>query len=233
MKLFVVGFPKSGTTTLTMALEASGMKPVHWGDAGALRRSDHLRERPGRPRPARAAGSDYDAVTQADVCLPAHGINYWPNLDFAISRRSARHIPNACSCSTLATRKGLRQHRPLAEPARADRPRRIPGLPGGMGGTDKEMIRWIENHYAACRRFFADDPNFLEIDIESEEAPSILGKALGIIDRRLGDVKPDRQGRGPIAGGARVAPRAGGGGWSAAGSSRESISHLTQVSDSW
>ena len=32
MKLLVIGFPKSGTTSITAALEASGLKPLHWRD---------------------------------------------------------------------------------------------------------------------------------------------------------------------------------------------------------
>ena len=42
------------------------------------------------------------------------------------------------------------------------------------------MITWIENHFDACRRFFANDDRFLEIDIEGSDVPHRLGDALGI-----------------------------------------------------
>ena len=32
MKLMAIGFPKSGTTSLTRALETSGLKAAHWQD---------------------------------------------------------------------------------------------------------------------------------------------------------------------------------------------------------
>ena len=66
----------------------------------------------------------------------------------------------------------------------------IPGLPARMGGDDGEIIRWIENHYAASRRFFAGDPKFLELAIEDEAAPTILGKALGIAIKGWGIIEP-------------------------------------------
>ncbi len=193
MRLFVVGFPKSGTSTITAALEASGMKPVHWGDSqgrfvGQLIYEDALA---GRDPLARLG--DYDSVTQADVCVPAHGINYWPNLDFAILRAIRAHHPEclfllnyrdpAKVCSSIDRWPTLRERIVRCT---------IPGLPRGMGKTDEEMISWIENHFAACRVFFANDPKFLEIDIEAEDAPKILGDALGITIADWGIIEPNQ-----------------------------------------
>ena len=200
MRLFVVGFPKSGTSTITAALEASGMNPVHWGDAqgrfvGQLIYEDALA---GRDPLARLG--EYDAVTQADVCLPAHRINYWPNLDFAMLAAIRAHHPEclfllnyrepAKVLSSIDRWPALRERIVRAS---------IPGLPARMGEKDEEILNWIENHFAACRSFFANDPNFLELDIESEDAPTTLGKALGIAIADWGIIEPNQPSEDDVA----------------------------------
>lgn len=192
MKLFVVGFPKSGTTTITHALEASGMKPAHWSDStgefiGKIIYSNVL----GGKDPFDGL-DDYDSVTQADVCLPAHKINYWPNLDFAILGRIRAAYPDclmllntrdpAKVCASIDRWPSLRQRIVRAA---------IPGLPSKFGREDGEIVQWIENHFAACRRFFAGDPRFLELDIEQADAPERLGAALGIEIKDWGIIEPN------------------------------------------
>ena len=180
MKLMVIGFPKSGTTTLTTVLEANGIKCAHWQDeqgrfVGALIYSaiycglDPFALLPG-----------YDAVTQADVCLPKRKINFWPNLDFAVLRAIRRAHPSClfvlnyrdpeAIVDSIEKWTGMQGRFTRSE---------IPGLPAGLGGDRKHLVTWIENHFDACRAFFADDPNFLELDIASADAPDKLGKALG------------------------------------------------------
>lgn len=192
MKVFVVGFPKSGTTTLTAALEASGMKPAHWADAAGEFIGKTIYENVLAGRDPFDRLDDYDSITQADVCVPAHRINFWPNLDFAILARIRTAHPDclmllntrdpAKICASIDRWPSLRQRIVRAS---------IPGLPARMGGKDEEIIRWIENHYAACRRFFGSDPNFLELNIEDEQAPIILGKALGITIADWGIIEPN------------------------------------------
>jgi len=192
MKLMAIGFPKSGTTSLTRALETSGLKAAHWQDdkyrfVGELIYHAVLN---GLDPFAHLKG--YDAVTQADVCLPAKQRNYWPNLDFAVLRAIRRAHP---SCLFLlnyrrpeAIYESFMRWRGMQQRLeRSD----IPGLPINAGATRDHLIRWIENHFDACRTFFANDPHFLEIDIESPDVPSILGGALGIQIKGWGDHKPD------------------------------------------
>ena len=181
MKLMVIGFPKSGTTSLTEALTASGLRTVHWRIPKKEFVGARIYEAIFRGLDPFALLQNYDAITQADVCLPAHKINFWPNLDFAVLSAIRRAHP---SCLFL-----LNYRRPEAITDSISRwedlQKRltvsdIPGLPSGAGSKRTDLITWIENHFAACRRFFADDPHFLEIDIESPDAPNRLGEALGI-----------------------------------------------------
>lgn len=192
MKVFVVGFPKSGTTTLTAALEASGLKAAHWADAGGNFIGQIIYENVLSGRDPLARLEDYDAITQADVCIPAQRLNYWPNLDFAILDRIRAAHPEclfllntrdpAKICSSIDRWPSLRQRIVRAS---------IPGLPARMGARDEEIVHWIENHYSACRRFFGSDAKFLELPIEDEAAPDILGSALGITISDWGIIEPN------------------------------------------
>ena len=192
MKVMVIGFPKSGTTTLTTVLEANGIKSAHWQDeqgrfVGALIYS------------AIYSGLDpfaflqgYDAVTQADVCLPKRKINFWPNLDFAVLRAVRRAYP---SCILLLNYRHPEAIVDSIEKWAGMQGRftrsEIPGLPIGIGGKREHLVTWIENHFDACRAFFADDPHFLELDIAAEDAPDRLGKALGMPIAGWGKFRPD------------------------------------------
>ncbi|MGE4064899.1 MAG: hypothetical protein AB7E79_16160 [Rhodospirillaceae bacterium] len=83
MKLFLIGFPKSGTSTIHTALERSGLRSAHWRcDQGFV--GQIIYENYYAARDPLHSLTTFDAITQADVCLPAMGINFWPNLDFNI-----------------------------------------------------------------------------------------------------------------------------------------------------
>lgn len=181
MKLMVIGFPKSGTTSLTRALEASGLKPAHWRAANGKFVGFQIYAAIYRGLDPFALLDGYDAVTQADVCLPSMRLNLWPNLDFAVLSAIRRAHPE---CLLL-----LNYRRPEAiadsigkwdDLQRRITASNIPGLPRGLGRKREHLITWVENHFDACRRFFANDPRFLEIDIESPQAPERISAAIGM-----------------------------------------------------
>ena len=191
MKLMVIGFPKSGTTSITSALESSGLRAAHWQDGdknfvGALIYKAILN---GRDPFEFLKG--YDAVTQADVCLPSRRLSLWPNLDFAVLSAIRRAHPSLlfvlnyrrpeAICDSIAKWPNMQRRFMISD---------IPGLPRSAGGRRRHLMAWIENHYEACRHFFANDEHFIEIDIESPDAPELLGKALGIPIVGWGDFKP-------------------------------------------
>jgi hypothetical protein len=192
MKLMLIGFPKSGTTTITRALETSGLKVAHWVDDGRRFIGGLIYDGLFRARDPFAHLKDYDAITQADVCLPAQGINWWPNLDFAMLRAIRREHPTCllvlnyrkpeAVCDSIIQWNDLQKRVEMAE---------IPGLPAGRGGKRGELITWIENHFDACRNYFSGDDRFLEIDIESAAAPILLSEALNMTITHWGDFKPE------------------------------------------
>src|SRR4051812_49290681 len=190
MKLMAIGFPKSGTTSLTKALNASGVPCAHWRTHAGKFVGVQIYAAVYHGLEPFALLEGHEAVTQADVCLPSKRLNLWPNLDFSVLSAIRRAHP---SCLLL-----LNYRRPEAiadSIARWDDLQgriaisQIPGLPRGLGRKREHLITWIENHFDACRRFFAHDEHFLEIDIESPDAPERLAKALGIEIVGWGDHK--------------------------------------------
>ena len=192
MKLMVIGFPKSGTTSITRSLEASGLRAAHWLDDKNRFVGELIYHAVLNGKDPFAHLKQYDAITQADACIPKEGVNFWPNLDFAILRAIRRAHPSClfvlnyrrpeAICESFNHWRGMQKRLQVAD---------IPGLPAKSGGTREQLIRWIENHYDACRSYFADDERFIEIDIESPDAPERLGEALGITIKGWGDHKPD------------------------------------------
>lgn len=180
MRAVVIGFPKSGTTTLQTALQRSGLRSAHWrwkGEPiGKLIYDGWFED--GDPF-ARLPG--LDVITQMDICVPKEGLNHWPNLDIPLLLAIRERHP---TCLLILNGR---------EPAKiadsilrwGDLARRLsrgaqPGLPEGRGTQRAELERWIGTHHAAVRRIFAGDPHFLDLDIAAEDAPAKLGAALGV-----------------------------------------------------
>ena len=178
-KIFVCGFPKSGTMSLQKAFTESGINSAHWhidsGYVGQLMYDGHNKF----DDPWHFLES-YKAITQADVCLPHIDINFWPNLDFDIIKKLENLYPD---CLFL-----LNYRKPediinsiknwgnlYARINQAD----IIGLTSGHR-TEEDLLRWMENHFTNLREYFKNKHNFLELDISNSKANAILGRKLGI-----------------------------------------------------
>lgn len=180
MKAFVIGFPKSGTTTMHQALVESGLRSAHWKcDKGYCGQLIYRSFVAGRP-PLEELEDDFDVVAQADVCLPKEGLNYWPNLDFSVLAAIRDQHPECRMILNYrdsdATARSIEKWYDLqARIVASD----IPGSPAGAGGTVQELAHWIDAHHRAIRRFFAGDPQFVEIDITAPTAQAQLSEAVG------------------------------------------------------
>lgn len=179
-KIFVVGFPKSGTSTLQKALQATGYRSAHWqtqsGEFVGKLMYQGLEE---HDDPWHFL-SEYDAITQADICLPENGLNHWPNLDFDIIRKIEERHPDCLFIlnyrEPASTVSSIKRWNTMQDRfTRSD----IPGLPRGKG-RDNELVDWIQQHMAAVRQFFDGKDNFIEIDIADHQAPLLLGQKLGV-----------------------------------------------------
>ncbi len=181
MKLMAVGFPKSGTTSLTKALNKSGVKAAHWRHEKKFVGVQIYKAIFEGRDPFALLPPAVQAVTQADVCLPAHKLNLWPNLDFTVLAKIRQAHPECLFllnyrnpvtiAESIARWEDFQDRLTVCD---------VPGLPQGVGGHRDQLITWIENHFDACRRFFANDDHFVEIDIEAPDVAQKLGAALGV-----------------------------------------------------
>jgi hypothetical protein len=180
VKAVVVGFPKSGTSTIQESLARIGLRAVHQIHAGRPV-AEFIYEGLIRHGDPFFQLGDVDAITQMDFCRPELRKNYWPNLDFSVLCAIRERHPD---CKLILnyrdparTADSIRRWHDLQKRiARAD----IPGLPRGYGATTAEIESWIRNHHQALRLAFGASPAFLEIDIASPRAPAQLGRALGV-----------------------------------------------------
>jgi hypothetical protein len=181
VKAFVIGFPKAGTMTLQTAFTKSGLKSAHWRVPGRGFVGDLIYDAWFHGEDPLAPLRDFDAVTQADVCLPVRKLNLWPNLDFALLT-TIRKLH--ADCLFILNRRASGEVAASLERWRDYKERivasDIPGLPAGYGATSAELCRWIDGHYAATRRCFAGDSRFLDLDVASDDAAAALGRALGL-----------------------------------------------------
>lgn len=179
LKLFVVGFPKSGTSTLQNALTRSGLKSAHWSDPVAGYVGPSMYKRYFRGEDPMTDFADFDAVTQADVTI--NGSNYWPQLDFSMLRAIQRYHPDCLfTLNYRAPEETAASMIKWADYGERLRSNDIPGLPKRYGRNAKELATWIGAHHEALRHFFRDSDHFFEYDIADPKAPELLGDRLGI-----------------------------------------------------
>lgn len=189
LKVINLGLPKSGTTTLGEALRRAGLHVADWRIRAGQSPGDSLRRQfvgrlmydgyfqTGDPL---ALMPGFDAFTEIDIVR--NGLNLWPQCDWGLLDAIRRHHPGARF--VLTHRDPVALSDSMGRWSNLGRTRlpqnAIPGLPQGYGATDAERIRWIEGHYAFCRRVFAGDPGFLEYDILDPDAPAKIGAFLGV-----------------------------------------------------
>lgn len=182
--LMSVGFPKTGTTTLSRALREAGMTVADWvhdnKPVGALiyrgwyRRGDPFHFFEG-----------VDAISQSDYLRPPQqdrkgSGSFWPGLDIALLLAIRRMHPDTRFILTARDpQKTVRSMANWYDMQRRLTQTDIPGLPRGFGETTAELVRWIETHHAAVRDIFAGDPRFLEVDITAGDAHGKLEAFLG------------------------------------------------------
>lgn len=189
LRVINLGLPKSGTTTLGVALGHAGLKVADWRirkgqtqDRGILFGfvGDHIYKGYYETGDPLALLEEFDAVTEMSVA--SKGLSVWPQTDWGLLDAIRAHHPGV---------KFLLSHRaPEALVAsmlgwsnlgKSRLPQQnVPGMPAGYGKTPDELRRWIEGHYAFCRRVFAGDPGFLEYDLADPEAPGRIGAFLGL-----------------------------------------------------
>lgn len=179
MKLFNLGLPKSGTTSVQKALATAGVRSAHWymRDSKRFVGSSMYRNHFMGHDPL-ADLAQYDAVTQAD--LVTNRRSFWPQMDLAILRAVRVHHPECVFL--MLTRDPAKILNSISN--WYDLRMRLirlgaPGLPPRAAQSDGAIIAWIEGHYRNMRACFRDDPRFAEIDIEDADIQQRLSEIVG------------------------------------------------------
>ncbi|MDR5876198.1 tetratricopeptide repeat protein [Halomonas sp. CUBES01] len=179
-KIFLVGFPKSGTSTIQKALEETGYTSAHWkvkeGFVGQLMYQglqDH--DDPWHYL------QGYDAITQGDVCIPARDLNYWPNLDFeTIAKIQEKHPDCLFILNYRDPEKIVSSIERWGDLLDRLKVSYVPGLYFSEGDDAENLRVWIESHFDKVRDYFEGSENFIEVDINNEDAPNKIGQKLGV-----------------------------------------------------
>ena len=189
VRVINLGLPKTGTTTLGVALEHAGLRVADFklrrrscpdkSIAGSFVARQLYDGYYGSGDPLEKLGA-FDALSEIsvlnrDLCL-------WPQTDFGlIQSLRVRHPelrfvasyrdPDATAHSMLRWSDLGSDRLPSGN---------IPGLPRGYGETRLQRAQWVAQHYAFLRTIFAGDPRFLEYDIDDPDAAGLLSAHLGI-----------------------------------------------------
>lgn len=189
VRVINLGLPKTGTTTLGVALEHAGLRVADFklrrrtcpdkSIAGSFVARQLYDGYYGSGDPLEKLGI-FDALTEVsvlnrDLCL-------WPQTDFGLIQSlreryselrfvASYRDPDATAHSMLRWSDLGVNRLPNGN---------VPGLPAGYGETRLQRAQWVAQHYAFLRTIFAGDPRFLEYDIDDPDAPDALSTHLGI-----------------------------------------------------
>lgn len=188
-RIINLGLPKTGTTTLTDALRHAGLKVADWRiRRGQSNLPDIIGEHVGRILYADYFDSgdplarlrEFDVINEMSAVR--HDRSLWPQTDWGVLQAIQTYHPDIkfllSHRDPVKTANSMMRWRNLGNKRlpQAD----VPGLPRGFGRTEAELAKWVEGHFAFCRRIFAGCDNFLEFDIEDPDARDKIAAYLGI-----------------------------------------------------
>jgi len=194
-KIFVIGFPKAGTSSIEYACKCAGLKALHWAKYNLRRSEMHFCHVFRHHMPASSVGmlikmakedglpllyylSGFDAFTQMDVSL-SDKLSYWPQLvdvplldqQYPNSKFIFNTRPMHKWISSVNRWGNMKQRL-----TRLD----LPGLPKGVGSKDEELVAWNHWHMNNMLDYFTGhEEKLLVFDIENDD-PIKLANFIGI-----------------------------------------------------
>lgn len=187
LRVVNLGLPKSGTTTVRQALEASGLRMVdHKIHKALTSRADIAGDYVGYVMYDSyfATGDPLAKLEEFDgfgeISVLRAGRPAYPQMDAAVIEAIARHHPGVRFVASwrdpaALSNSMLKWNNLVARITRNS----VPGLPVGYGEKDHERIAWIEAHYNFLDTIFGGDEIFCRIDVADEDAPRLLGRHIG------------------------------------------------------
>jgi hypothetical protein len=182
-----LSLPKSGTTTLAMALRRAGLNVIDWRIREAQTFREDLKDQliaplmyedyfgSGDPL---ARFDEFHAITEMSAINGK--INMWPQTDSGMLGAILKHHPGAKFLLSMrdpqAVAKSMMGWNNLGQ---VRLPRNdVPGLPRPYGGSVENLTRWVNGHYDFCARFFRRSPNFLAYELEEKNVHHQISRFL-------------------------------------------------------
>jgi len=183
-RIFVVGFPKCGTTSLHGSFLNHGITSIHWSDY--LNQSlmflvaYKIEEAKKEGVPLLTHLDNYKAFSQMDACI--YDYCYWPQL-LDVPTLNEQYPNSRFIFNDRDIEKWIRSVSHWVAHDQNLRERLIkfdiPGLPKGKGKEDKELEDWYLWHKNNMIDYFKNRDNFIVFNIENDD-PKKLGEFLNI-----------------------------------------------------
>lgn len=174
LKVFVVGLPKSGTKTLQEAMKQAGYTSRHHKiEKGGEHLATMLRRGYDRSGDPMRYLKGIEAITESSKTGQTRRWSYWACTDYELIRRIRELCPD---CLMLLNTRDPHQWLESINNWKDLRARMSKMLGFKI---DRKFIEWQQSHYQKIREMFSDDPNFLEVPIDSPEVPQLIGDKLG------------------------------------------------------
>ncbi|MCA0964368.1 sulfotransferase [Salipiger bermudensis] len=189
VRVINLGLPKTGTTTLGLALEQAGLRVADFKlrrrtcpdktIAGSFVARQLYDGYYGSGDPLEKLGA-FDAL--AEISVLNRDLCLWPQTDFGLIQSLRERHPELRFVASYRDPEATAHSMLRWSDLGSDRlpSGNIPGLPRGYGETRLQRAQWVAQHYAFLRAIFAEDPRFLEYDIDDPTAPERLSAHLGI-----------------------------------------------------
>lgn len=193
--IFVIGFPKAGTSSIQYAFDCAEIKTLHWARYNLPKKESHLGHVWRGEKPAACIGMlvkwakqdgvplltympGYEAFTQMDVSL-SERLNYWPQLE-DVPILDQQYPNSKFIFNTRPIHKWISSVNRWGTLRKRLIKLDIPGLPPGAGAKDEELELWHDWHKDNMVQYFADKPGkLLVFDIENDN-PQNLADFLGL-----------------------------------------------------
>jgi len=188
-RIFIVGFPKCGTTSIHYSLVINGIRSIHWAEDPDIQKKLvglSIQSAKAKGLPLLTYLDEYKAFTQMESCINQTKC-YWPQLQdvpllesqypnskFIFNDRDPKKWISSVSNWNISI-GNLRNRLVHLD---------IPGLPAGAGAKDSELLDWYFWHKSNMIGYFKDKRNFIVFDVE-KDSPQKLGDFLGIKNFQL------------------------------------------------
>ncbi len=188
-RIISLSLPKSGTTTLAQALRRAGLQVADW----RIRRHETTNIALQDQLVAELIYADYfesgdplarlgqfHAITEMNAVNKT--LSLWPQMDFGLLQAIAKHHPGARF--VLSARDPAKVAQSIMRWNNLGKNRLpkndVPGLPRPYGRSEADLIKWIEGHYAFCRRMFDGSDRFLAFDVEAADVQAQVSRFIGL-----------------------------------------------------